>query len=70
MAFSRSDDGEFIPAFEAVQFDSEDRALGSARVLADKHVGVLAWLREADHNIGEYAPPTVQFQAGKVQDME
>lgn len=70
IAFSRSDEGELVPAFEAVQFDSEERALRSARNLAGQHVGVLAWSREADPNIGEYGPPTVLFQSGEVPDME
>jgi hypothetical protein len=70
MAFSRSDDGELVPAFDAMQFDSEDRALRSARELASKHVGVLAWAREAEPDIGEYGPPTVLFQSGEVPEME
>ncbi|MBA8880696.1 hypothetical protein [Phyllobacterium myrsinacearum] len=70
MAFSRSDEGELVPAFEPVQFDTEERALRSARSLAGQHVGVLAWSREADPNIGEYGPPAVLFQSGEVPDME
>jgi hypothetical protein len=70
MAFDRSDEGEIVPAFEAMQFDSEDRAMRSARELASKHVGVLAWAREAEPDIGEYGPPTVLFQAGEVPEME
>jgi hypothetical protein len=70
MAFSRSDDGELVPAFDAAQFDSEERALRAARELADKHVGVIAWSREAVPDIGEYGPPTILFQFGDVPDME
>ena len=70
MAFDRSDEGELVPAFDAAQFDSEDRAMRSARELADKHVGVLAWSREVEPDIGEYGPPTVLFQSGEVPDME
>ncbi len=70
MVFTRTDEGELIPAFEPAQFDSEERALRSARALAEKHVGVLAWSREVRPDIGEYGEPTVLFQAGDVPDME
>jgi hypothetical protein len=70
MAFSRSDVGDLVPAFEAMQFDSEDRAMRSARELAGKHTGVLALSREAQPDVGEYGPPTVLFQSGEVPDME
>jgi len=70
MAFDRSDEGEIVPAFEAMQFDSEERALRSARELAGKHDGVLAWARDAEPDVGEYGPPTVLFQSGQVPDME
>jgi len=39
-----ADNGELAPAFDAVQFDSEERALRSARDLSRKHHGVIAWL--------------------------
>ncbi|MDR6632377.1 hypothetical protein J2X72_001161 [Phyllobacterium sp. 1468] len=70
MAFDRSEEGELVPAFEAMQFDFEDRAIRCARDLASQHVGVLAWVREAELDIGEYGPPTVLFQAGEVPEME
>ncbi|WP_404928132.1 hypothetical protein [Phyllobacterium calauticae] len=70
MAFDRSDNGDLIPAFEAVQFDSEERALRSGKNLAGQHIGVLAWAREAQPDIGEYGPPTVLFQSGEVPEME
>jgi hypothetical protein len=47
MAFSRTDGGEIVSAFDAAQFDSEERAFRSADELADKNVGVIAWSREA-----------------------
>ena len=70
MAVDLADNGELAPAFDAVQFDSEDRALRSARELAKKHRGVIAWSRQAEPNIGEYGPPTTIFQSGEVPDME
>jgi hypothetical protein len=47
MAFSRTDGGEIVSAFDAAKFDSEERALRSADELAGKDVGVIAWSREA-----------------------
>lgn len=47
---------------------SEDRAVRTARALADKHSGVIAWSMEANVDLGEYGPPTVLFQAGDVPD--
>jgi hypothetical protein len=70
MAFDLADDGELAPTFDAGQFDSEERALRSARELSRKHHGVIAWSREAEPNIGEYGPPTTIFQSGEVPDME
>lgn len=70
MAFDRSEEGEIVPAFEAMQFDSEERALRSARELAAKHIAVLAWARDAQPDVGEYGPPTVLFQSGEVPEME
>ncbi|MBZ9603241.1 hypothetical protein [Phyllobacterium chamaecytisi] len=70
MAFDLDDNGELAPAFDAVQFDSEERALRSARDLSRKHHGVIAWSREAEPNIGEYGPPTTVFQSGEVPDMD
>jgi hypothetical protein len=45
MAFDLADNGERVPAFDAMQFDSEDRAIRTARDLSNKHHGVLAWPR-------------------------
>ena len=71
MAFDRSDGGEIVPAFEAKQFDNEERALRSGRDLAGKHIALIAWSRDAQPDIGEYGrPPTVFFQSGEVPEME
>ena len=45
MAFDRSDEGELSPAFEAMQFEVEDRAIRTAKDMAGKHAGVIAWAR-------------------------
>ncbi len=70
MAFDRSDEGELSPAFEAMQFEVEDRAIRTAKDMAGKHAGVIAWAREAQPDVGEYGPPTVLFQSGEVPEME
>ncbi|PSH62238.1 hypothetical protein [Phyllobacterium sophorae] len=61
MAFFRSDDGKLVPAFDAAKFDSEEQALRTARHLAGKHAGVIAWSREAEPGMDGYGPPTVLF---------
>lgn len=70
VAFDRDEDGELQPVFGPAEQQSEERAVRTARTLADKHAGVIAWSREANPAIGEYGEPTVLFQAGDVPDME
>ena len=69
-AFDRGGDLELFPAFGPADQQTEDRAIRTARALADKHVGVIAWSREANPDIGEYGPPTTLFVSGDVPDME
>lgn len=70
MAFDRDDEGELHAVFGPAEQQSEDRAVRTARGLADKHVGVIAWSREANMDLGEYGPPTVLFRYGEVPEME
>ncbi|MGC0054502.1 hypothetical protein ACNSPG_15815 [Brucella pituitosa] len=69
-AFDKNDDGELIPAFDPMAFETEGRAMKSALALEGKHAGVVAWSREADPDIGEYGPPAIIFQYGEIPDME
>ena len=69
-AFDESDDGELIAAFDPKQFDSEERAVREAKKIAHEHAGVIAWSRQADPDLGDYGPPSVLFQNGKIPDME
>jgi hypothetical protein len=69
-AFNENDEGELVPAFDPKQYDSEERATREAKMLKDKHVGVIAWSREADPALGEFGPPQILFQHGKLPDME
>ena len=70
VAFDRGDDGELFPAFGPADQQSEDRAIRTARALATKHAGVIAWSRDADPTLGDYGPPTTLFVSGDVPDME
>jgi hypothetical protein len=70
VAFDRGDDGELFIAYGPTDQQSEDRAIRTARALAGKHAGVIAWSRDADPALGDYGAPTTLFQSGEVPDME
>ncbi len=70
MAFDRNDNGELIEAFDPMAFETEGRAIRAAQALDGKHVGVVAWSREAQPDIGEYGEPVIIFQSGEIPDME
>lgn len=70
VAFDRGDDGELVEAFGPADQQSEDRAVRTAKALAEKHAGVIAWSREANPALGEYGEPEVLFTAGDIPDME
>ena len=70
VAFDRGDDGELFTAYGPTDQQTEERAIRTARALAGKHVGVIAWSRDADPALGDYGPPTTLFQSGEVPDME
>lgn len=69
-AFTKTDEGELVPAFEPRQVDTEERALRESRLMASQYAGVIAWSRDADPALGEYGPPTILFQAGELPEME
>ncbi len=69
-AFDRTEDGELVAVYGPAEQQSEERAIRTAKSLATKHAGVIAWSREANPTIGEYGEPTMLFQAGEVPDME
>ena len=70
VAFDRDEEGELQPVFGPAEMQSEDRAIRTAKGLALKHVGVIAWSREANPALGEYGEPTTLFVHGDVPDME
>jgi hypothetical protein len=69
-AYSKTDEGELVPAFEPRQIDSEEKAKRLARSMAHEYAGVITWSRDADPALGDYGPPTILFQAGELPDLE
>ena len=62
--------GKLMPAPCSRQFDTAEKALQEARLIADCHAGVMVWTRDADLYLREYGPPKVLFQSGNVPDLE
>lgn len=69
-AYTKTEDGELMPAFEPRQIDGEEKARRLARVMAAEYAGVIAWSRDADPSMGEYGPPNILFQAGELPELE
>lgn len=69
-AYTKTDEGELIPAFEPRQIDSEEKAKRLGRAMAHEYAGVIAWSRDADPALGEYGPPTILFQQGDLPELE
>ncbi len=70
LAFDRSEDGELLPAFEPREMRDEGTAIRTAKEMARRHVGVIAWSRSADLLLGEFGPPVVLYQEGDVPDLD
>ncbi|WP_442579119.1 hypothetical protein ACSBOB_26930 [Mesorhizobium sp. ASY16-5R] len=69
-AFDPNEAGDLQAVFRPAEQQSEERAIRTAKALALKYVGVIAWSREANPALGEYGLPTVLFQHGNVPEME
>jgi hypothetical protein len=69
-AFDEDDEGNFVPAFDPREFNDAARAKREAQTIAGKHAGVIAWQRSTDPSVGEYGPPEVLFQHGKIPEMD
>lgn len=52
-AFTKTDDGQVVPAFEPRQVDTQERAVREERLMASQFAGVMAWSRDADPVLGE-----------------
>ncbi|ATU91465.1 hypothetical protein BLM14_20125 (plasmid) [Phyllobacterium zundukense] len=70
VAFTRTDGGRLLPAYDPMQFNTEEEATHMARYLAATCAGVLAWSRDADPATSTYGPPTILFQSGDVPELE
>jgi hypothetical protein len=70
MAFDLDDDGVLQVVFGPAEQQSEERAIRTAKALAPKHAGVIAWSREANPALGEYGEPATLFVSGDVPAME
>ena len=69
-AFNEDGEGNLVPAFDPREYADPARAKREAQLIAGYHAGVIAWQRTADPSIGEYGPPEVLFQHGKLPEME
>lgn len=70
MAFDKGEDGELLPAFEAREMPDERRAVATARELARRHDGVIAWMRDANPATGEFGPSEEIYRAGEIPDLD
>ncbi len=69
-AFDRDEDGVLHAAFEPREMPDERRAISTARDMARRHVGVIAWMRSANPAVGEYGPSEVLYQPGEIPDVD
>ena len=56
-----------IPS-QVLQFKTADEAARRARLLADKHAGVIAYSMDVDEDGGDYGTPRVLFESGEVPE--
>jgi hypothetical protein len=69
-AFDRDEEGSLQAVYGPAEQQSEERAIRTAKDLATKYAGVIAWSRDANPSLGEYGEPTTLFMGGDVPDME
>jgi hypothetical protein len=69
-ACDEDDEGNLLSAFNPREFIDAARAKREAQIIAGNHAGVIAWQRSVDLQLGEFGPPEVLFQHGKIPDLE
>lgn len=69
-AFDRDEEGSLQTVYGPAEQQSEERAIRTAKALAGRHAGAIAWSREANPAVGEYGEPKTLFVGGEVPDME
>lgn len=70
MAFDKAEDGELLPVFEAREMPDERRAISTAKEMARRHAGVIAWTRDANSAAGEFGPSQEIYRAGEIPDID
>ena len=70
MAFDRGENGELQPAFEAREMPSEERAVRTAKEIASRHAGVIAWMRDANLALGDYGQSEELYRSGDIPDLD
>ena len=70
MAFDRGQDSELLPAFDAREMPSEERAIRTAKEIAPRHAGVIAWVRDANLALGEYGQSEELYRSGDIPDLD
>jgi hypothetical protein len=66
IAFRQTEDG--VEAEQPRSFDSAAVADAAARILAQSHVGVIAWSRMANPDAGEYGEPEILARLGTIPE--
>ena len=69
MAFDLDDDGVLQVVFGPAEQQSEERAIRTAKALAPKHAGVIAYSMDVDEESGDYGTPRVLFESGEVPEL-
>ena len=66
IAFKQAENG--VEAEPPRSFDSAAIAEAAARILAQSHVGVIAWSRMANPDAGEYGEPDILARLGTIPE--
>ena len=70
VAFDRDEEGELQPIYGPTEQQSEERAIRTAKALAGKQAGAIAWSQEVNPALEKYGEPVTLFLAGEVPDMD
>jgi hypothetical protein len=69
-AFTRSEDGDIVPATEPREMPDAARAIALAKELSLEHAGAIAFSRIVNPDEGEFSDPTVLFSRGALPDLD
>jgi hypothetical protein len=68
-AFDKTHQGDLYPAFEPREFDTEERAVEEAKLIAVNHAGVVAWSRDVNPATGKFGPYAILYQIGEIPQL-